>query len=90
MVNPSTRKWLFLRPLYVRSVRERLGDEFTYRYQDVHRCRIKITEVVADERIVWEVLDNYFSFTEDKTEWKGTRMIFEMAALHPRGAGPGV
>lgn len=62
---------------------ERLGDEFTYHYRDMHRCRIKVVEVVADERIVWEVLDNYFSFTEDKTEWKGTRMIFE---IEPKGA----
>ena len=23
--------------------------------------------------------DNYFSFTEDKTEWKGTKVVFDIA-----------
>jgi hypothetical protein len=62
---------------------ERPGDEFTYHYQEMHRCKIRVVEVVAGKRIVWEVLDNYFSFTEDRTEWKGTKMIFEIA---PKGA----
>lgn len=25
------------------------------------------------------VLDNYFSFTEDETEWKGTEIIFDIS-----------
>jgi hypothetical protein len=43
---------------------ERLGDEFTYHYQDVHRCRIKLMEVVPNERVVWHVLDNHFNLTK--------------------------
>jgi hypothetical protein len=46
--------------------------EFTYRYQDAHRCRIKVTELVSGEKIAWHVLDNYFDFTHDKAEWKDT------------------
>jgi hypothetical protein len=30
-------------------------------------------------KVVWVVLDNYFNFTEDKTEWKGTKVIFEVS-----------
>ena len=55
------------------------GSEFTYRYKDAHRCRIKITEFVPGKKVVWRVLDNYFNFTEDKTEWKGTNIIFEVS-----------
>ncbi len=40
---------------------------------------MKITEFVPGERIVWLVLDNYFNFTEDKTEWKDTQVIFEVS-----------
>ena len=57
---------------------DKLGAEFIYHYEDVHRCKMKITEFVPGERIVWLVLDNYFNFTEDKTEWKGTRIIIEV------------
>ena len=57
---------------------DKLGAEFIHRYEDVHRCKMKITELVPGERIVWLVLDNYFNFTEDKTEWKDTQVIFEV------------
>jgi hypothetical protein len=57
----------------------KLNDAFTYHYQDVHRCRMKVIESVPDEKVVWLVLDNYFSFTEDKSEWKGTKVIFEIS-----------
>jgi hypothetical protein len=55
-----------------------LGDEFTYRYKDVHYCKMKLIEVVRDKKLVWLVLDNYFNFTKDKSEWKGTKVIFEV------------
>jgi uncharacterized protein YndB with AHSA1/START domain len=58
---------------------DKLGAEFIYHYEDVHRCKMKITEFVPGERIVWLVLDNYFNFTEDKTEWKDTQVIFEVS-----------
>lgn len=49
------------------------GDEFTYRYCDAHRCRIKVTELVPGEKVSWQVLDNYFDFTRDNSEWKTPR-----------------
>jgi|SRR4051794_22847675 len=58
---------------------ERLGDEFTYRNQDVHHCTMRLVDVVPDRKVVWLVLDNYFDFTEDKTEWKGTNVVFEIS-----------
>lgn len=58
---------------------DKLGEEFKYHFKDVHRCTIKIVELIPGEKIVWLVLDNYFSFTMDKTEWKGTKIIFNIA-----------
>ena len=58
---------------------EKLNDEFTYHYQDVHRCKMRLIEVVPDKKVVWLVLDNYFNFTKDKSEWKGTKVIFEIS-----------
>src|SRR4051812_5362043 len=57
----------------------KLNDEFTYDYQDVHKCKMKLIEVVTDKKIVWLVLDNYFSFTNDKSEWVGTKIIFDIS-----------
>jgi hypothetical protein len=57
---------------------ENLNDEFTYQYEDVHKCKMKLIEVIPDKKLVWLVLDNYFKFTKDKSEWKGTNIIFEI------------
>ena len=58
---------------------EKLGDEFTYRYKDVHSCKIKIAELIPGKKVVWHVLDNRFNFTKDKNEWTGTDVIFEVS-----------
>ena len=58
---------------------EKLNDEFTYRYKDVHYCKIKLTYVIPSKKVIWHVLENYFDFTEDKTEWKDTQVIFEVS-----------
>jgi hypothetical protein len=57
---------------------DKLGDEFTYHYKDVHYCRMKLIELISDKKVVWLVVQNYFNFTEDKSEWKGTKVIFEI------------
>ena len=59
---------------------QKLGDEFTYRHEDVHRCKLRLTEVIPDQKVAWLVLDNYFNFTQDTTEWTGTEIIFEVSA----------
>jgi hypothetical protein len=58
---------------------DKLGDEFTYRYKDIHYSKQKLTEFIPGKKVVWDVLDSYLSFVEDKTEWNGTRVAFEVA-----------
>lgn len=58
---------------------DQLGAEFTYRYRDVHRARFKITELVPGQRVIWHVMENYFDFVEDKSEWIGTDVVFEIS-----------
>jgi hypothetical protein len=57
---------------------DQLGAEFTYTYKDVHRTTQKITEFVPGKKIVWHVTDSSINFVKDKTEWNGTRVVFEI------------
>lgn len=58
---------------------DRLGAVFFYRFKDVHRGTFKITEFVPGKKIVWHVLQNYFNFIKDTTEWTGTDIVFEIS-----------
>jgi uncharacterized protein YndB with AHSA1/START domain len=57
---------------------DRVGAEWTYRYQSVHRATFRITELVPGKRVVWRVVDNYFNFVKDPEEWIGNDLIFEI------------
>lgn len=56
----------------------KLNDEFVYHFMDMHYCKCKLVELVPEKRVVWQVLDNFFGFTDDKTEWTGTNLVFDI------------
>jgi hypothetical protein len=58
---------------------DELDGIFFYKFRDVHQCTVKVVELVPNKRVVWEVLENHFNFIQDKSEWVGTRMIFEIS-----------
>ncbi len=57
----------------------KLNDVFKYHYEDIHRCQMKLIEVIPDQKVVWYVMDNYFKFTKEETEWTGTTIIFDIS-----------
>lgn len=63
---------------------DKLGAVFTYRYQDMHRSRQRVTELVPGRRVAWHIEDSYLSFVPDKTEWTGTDVTFDIT---PSGDG---
>jgi uncharacterized protein YndB with AHSA1/START domain len=56
-----------------------VGDEFVHEVPDVHWSRIRVTEVVPGETVVWRVIDNRFGFIEDDSEWIDTEIRFELS-----------
>ena len=58
---------------------DQLGTVFNYHFKDLHRCKIEVTEMVPGQKVVWHVLENYFSFTNDKTEWTNTTIRFDIS-----------
>jgi len=56
---------------------EALGDEFTVRFGDTF-VTMKIVESIAEKKVVWLVTDCLLHWLQDKKEWLGTRMVFEL------------
>jgi Activator of Hsp90 ATPase homolog 1-like protein len=57
---------------------DKLGAEFTYRYEDLHRTTQTITEFVPGKKVVWHVSNSRVNFVKDKAEWNGTEIVFEI------------
>ena len=57
---------------------------FTYRYQDVHYTKQKITEFVPDKKVAWHIEEAFLNFTTEPDEWVGTDVTFEIT---PQGDG---
>jgi activator of Hsp90 ATPase-like protein len=58
---------------------DKLGAEFTYRYQNMHRSKQKITEFIPGKKVVWHVVDSDLNFVKDKSEWNGTDIVFDIS-----------
>ena len=57
-----------------------IGGEFTYEVPDIHWTTFRVTELVPGERVAWLTLDSWLSFPEDKQEWTGTTVRFDIRA----------
>lgn len=58
---------------------EKINDEFTYRYKDMHFSKQRIIEMVPNQKVVWLVVESQLNFIEDIQEWNGTKIIFEIS-----------
>lgn len=59
-------------------VTDRVGGEFDYHYRDIHRCTLRVTDLVPGRRVAWRVVDNHFDFVQDQDEWQDTDIVFDI------------
>lgn len=57
-----------------------VGDEFVYVVPGLHYSGFHVTELEPGARIAWLVTGSYLDFIEEKQEWNGTTVEFDIRA----------
>lgn len=63
----------------IEGVTDRSGEEFVFEVPGVHYSKIRVTELVPGQRVVWRVVDATIHFVADKDEWTDTEIRFEIS-----------
>ncbi len=62
----------------LKGVSDKAGAEFIYQHKQIHLSTQKVTELTPNKRVVWHVTSANLSFVEEKTEWVGTEIYFDI------------
>ncbi|HTK19707.1 MAG TPA: SRPBCC domain-containing protein [Mucilaginibacter sp.] len=57
---------------------QNLGDAFKVTFGETY-VTFKITEAIPGKKVGWLVTDSYLPWQNDKTEWTGTEVVFEIS-----------
>lgn len=55
------------------------GDKFTVQFGDT-RVDFEITDVIPEKKAVWTVTDCYLPWLNNKTEWTGTNVAWDISS----------
>ena len=62
---------------------EKLNDKFSVHFGETF-VDFKVSEMVPDKKVVWKVTDCNLHWINEKKEWKGTEVVFELSPANKK------
>jgi hypothetical protein len=66
----------------IKGAAKKLNDEYTYCMEDIHFSKQKVIELIPDKKVVWLIMESELTFTNNKSEWTGTKICFEISEVN--------
>jgi hypothetical protein len=57
---------------------KKVNDVFTVRFPSGDMYKIRIAEIDPNMKIIWDVIDAYQGWVKNTSEWKGTKIVWEI------------
>ena len=73
-INEVTKWWTE----HLEGKSQKLNDEFTVTFGDVHVSTQRLIEVIPDKKVTWLVAGSKLTFIKDQQEWNNTTISFEL------------
>lgn len=73
-INEVTKWWTE----HLEGKSQKLNDEFTVTFGDVHVSTQRLIEVIPDKKVTWLVTGSKLTFIKDQQEWNNTTITFEL------------
>ena len=73
-INEVTKWWTE----HLEGSSQKLNDEFTVTFGDVHVSTQRLIEVIPDRKVTWLVTGSKLTFIRDQQEWNNTTISFEV------------
>jgi hypothetical protein len=57
---------------------EEPNDVFTVRFKNGDMYKVKVSEIIPNKKVIWEVIDSNQGWHANHTEWVGTKIVWEV------------
>ena len=57
---------------------DKSGGQFTYQHKQIHLSTQKVIALTPNSHVAWHVTSGNLNFVEDKAEWAGTDILFDI------------
>jgi len=63
----------------IEGITDRAGEEFIHDIKGFHYAKMRVTQLVPGELVVWRVVEGRVGFVANQDEWTGTELRFELS-----------